>query len=288
MSITGTSVVDRCRFENIGGGNGGEGLRAENGTCNGQVTRCYFRECFNIAIHWLEQATGSSSLIEADTIKNVAIRPAYGSKMGTLHEKRTNLHYNGIAVSYGQNMRIRYNVTDSTGYAGINLHDDNNTVEYNVINHGMVTLNDGGGIYCLTNNSTFRNNIILNTVGETWAGKMYGMNICHGLWLEYLHGYHDNKVINNTIAWNPQHGFWLPNNWNTTVTGNTCFGNRNDQMAVDAFEHPTTSNQGNTINQNIFFCETSDQVAFSWETGLNFGTMSGNWFCKPVYPPKFA
>jgi len=50
---------------------------------------------------------------------------------------------------------------------------------------------------------------------------------------------------------------------------------------VDAFEHPTTSNQGNTINQNIFFCDKPDQAAFAWEIGLNFGTMSGNWFCNP-------
>lgn len=283
LSITGTSTVDRCLFENIGGEHGGEGLRAESGTRNARVTNCSFREMLNIAIHWLENATGSSSLIEKDTLRHVGIRPAYGSRMGTWHEKKTNVHYSGIAVSYGNNVRIRHCDIDSTGYAGINLHDDNNTVEFNLIRHAMATLNDGGGIYCLTNGSTFRRNIILNTIGEIWAGSgggTPGSNISHGLWLEFLHGYRDNTVVGNTMAYNPKHGFWLPRNYTTTVRGNVCFGNADAQMRVDT-RNRSLIDQHHTIEDNVFYSTALGQTAFSHEAGLDFGSMNGNYYCNP-------
>ena len=100
---------------------------------------------------------------------------------------------------------MRLNRFVDTGYAGIILGSDGQTVEKNVFVRTMGTLNDGAAIYTNCNASIIRDNIILDTIGDLWFSHEW-WPLGHGIWPEFLSDFHDTVITGNTIYGSNGHG----------------------------------------------------------------------------------
>lgn len=124
-----------------------------------------------------------------------------------------------------RNNEIIQNVIDSTGYIGICLGDVQRVlVKNNFVNHSMLCLADGGGIYTIggdNDKSQINDNIVLNTMGNNEGTPYWGKGNLwrHGIYLDdgvsnsiiqgntvansgsgiFFHGSHGNQVQNNVL-----------------------------------------------------------------------------------------
>ncbi len=279
ISVSRTSVISSCLFEGIGGDTGGAALRASWDIADSRICDNVFKNNLNIGISWYENSgrTGQT-IIERDTLLCTGSFPGLGGS-GTWHAV-------GILVHLSVNVQIRYNYIDKTGYAAILLGSDGNDVYGNIIKHAMWTLNDGGAIYTDCGGSHIRHNIIYDTKGDlTSSGPWYPL--AHGIWPEYLGDYKKNVIDSNTVVRSGCNGIYLPNNFMDTVRGNVLFDNAIAQL--DLSGQLTNSSTGRTQNlpqenvilNNVCYAASAQQQALEFRPEYNYGTMAGNYICKP-------
>jgi hypothetical protein len=279
LLISKTSIVDNCRFEHIGGDQGGSALGASWDIANSHIFNNVFADNLNIGISWYENSGRiGTSVIEYDTLINTGTVPGYGGT-GTWHAV-------GILVHLTVNAKVQYNYIDKTGYAGILLGSDGNFVEYNIIKRAMWTLNDGGAIYTDCSKSTILNNIIYDTKGNLESsGPWYPLG--HGIWLEFLGDYRQSDVENNTIVRSGCNGIYLPNNFSDTVRNNVLFDNAVTALSLDGQLTNSSTNrtqnlpQNNVISGNVCYAASLQQEALLFRPEYNYGAMAGNFFCNP-------
>lgn len=279
LSVSKTSTVDNCRFEHIGGDQGGSALSGSWDVAGSRVFNNRFSDNLNTGISWYENSgRPGATVIEHDTLINTGIVPGYGGT-GTWHAV-------GILVHLSANVRVRYNYIDKTGYAGILLGSDGNFVEYNIIKGAMWTLNDGGAIYTDCSRSTIRNNIIYDTKGDLESsGPWYPIG--HGIWLEFLGDYRQSLVENNTVVRSGCYGIYLPNNFSDTVRNNVLFDNAVAAFCLDG--QSTNSGTGRTINLpqnnvvtgNVCYALSRTERPLEFRPDYDYGAMAGNYFCNP-------
>ena len=141
---------------------------------------------------------------------------------------------------------VRLNRFVDTGYAGIILGSDGQTVENNVFVRTMGTLNDGAAVYTNCNASIIRDNIILDTIGDLEYSHPW-WPLGHGIWPEFLSDFHDTVITDNTIYGSNGHGIFLPNNFDCTISGNVIVDNRRAALGLYIDANP---NQGHVITGN--------------------------------------
>jgi len=279
ISFSKTSVVSNCRFEGIGGDNGGAALSASWDIANSHVYGNVFENNLNTGISWYENSgRKGQSVIEYDTLLSTGSFPGLGGT-GTWHGV-------GILVHLSSNVQVRYNYIDKTGYAAVLLGSDSNFVYCNIIKHAMWTLNDGGAIYTDCSKSHIHNNIIYDTKGDlTSSGPWYPLG--HGIWLEFLGDYRQSVVENNTVVRSGANGIFLPNNFADTIRGNVLFDNSvaglclDGQLTNSSTGRTQNSAQGNVFEKNVCYATTRAQEALQYRPEYNYGTMAGNYFCNP-------
>ena len=133
------------------------------------------------------------------------------------------------------NNEITMNRIDSIGYCGISAgFAQNSLIKNNVINHSMISLADGGGIYTARSNginpllgNRFIDNIILNTIGnkEGTPGKTHGdsrVGQQHGI---YLDAAVSDIVVEGNTVFNSGKGILFNGASNNYVRNNVVFGN---------------------------------------------------------------
>ena len=279
LSISKTSIVDNCRFEHIGGDQGGSALSASWDIADSHIFNNVFADNLNIGLSWYENSGRlGATVIEHDTLLNTGTVPGYGGS-GTWHAV-------GILVHLSTNVTVRYNYLDKTGYAGILLGSDGNFVEYNIIKNAMWTLNDGGAIYTDCSRSTIRNNIIYDTKGNLESsGPWYPLG--QEIWLEFLGDYRQSDVENNTVVRSGCNGIYLPNNFSDTLRNNVLYGNAVADLCLDGqLSNASTGRtqnlpQSNVITGNVCYADSQKQDALLFSPEYDYGAMSGNYFCNP-------
>ncbi len=235
LRIDGPTVVSDCTFSEVGG-------TAVQYTWNAQpfeIRRCVFRDVRNIAIRgWADAAATPGSLIERNLFLRIGVEPGYGG-WGSWHAA-------GVIIGQANQAIVRFNRFVDTGYAGIILGSDGQTVENNVFVRTMGTLNDGGAVYTNCNASAIRGNIILDTIGDLeYSHPWWPMG--HGIWPEFLSDFHDTVIQDNTIYGSNGHGVFLPNNFSCTISGNVVVDSRRAGLELSVGADP---DQGHAITGN--------------------------------------
>lgn len=256
------------------------------------IQRSVFRDVRNIAISgWADLADPAGSLVERNLFLRIGVEPGYGG-WGSWHAA-------GIILGQTHAAVVRLNRFVDTGYAGIILGSDGQTVENNIFVRCMSTLNDGAAIYTNCNASIIRENIILDTIGDlAFSHPWWPMG--HGIWPEFLSDFHDTVITGNTLYGNNGHGIFLPNNFECTIADNVILDSRRAGLSLSMDSDP---NQNHSITHNtLVSTEPSrrivrpenlshwwlppysepDPVALEYESGGNYGLMSHTAFVAPT------
>jgi hypothetical protein len=135
----------------------------------------------------------SNAEISGNSFYNIGMLQGYGGVFGMPINNNS-----GIGIK-GDHIHVHHNTTDSTGYIGIRVDGEYNIIEKNYVQNAVLTQNDGGGLYAwgeVSENSTFRYNIVDNVVGNTEGTPGKGLIIA-ALYLD--NGTHDMRIENNTL-----------------------------------------------------------------------------------------
>lgn len=258
------------------------------------IRRSGFRDVRNIAISgWADLADPPGSLIERNLFLRIGSEPGYGG-WGPWHAA-------GIILGQANAAVVRLNRFVDTGYAGIILGSDGQTVEKNVFVRAMGTLNDGGAVYTNCNASVIRSNIILDTIGDLeYSHPWWPMG--HGIWPEFLSDFHDTAITDNTLYGNNGHGIFLANNFVCTISGNTVVDSRRAALGLYVDDAGTLF-QNHTITNNTLVSTAPtrridrpenlshwwlppyaepDPVALEYDAAGDFGAMSHTTFVAPT------
>jgi hypothetical protein len=185
-------------------------------------------------------------------------------------------------TTYAHHNTVRWNRVDSVGYNGIRVDGDHNLVEYNLIEHCGLTLNDGANLYCfaqapgVTHHSVFRRNIIRYGVGDNLATPANDI-LVFGIYLD--NNTHDVLVEENTVMGISSSG--MVNNdasFRNTFRKNTVFD------CADGLGFAEWANlgkiRGNVVEDNVFVGTRPAQHAVSLRNfigpSLEAGTFGRN------------
>lgn len=288
FAINNPAVVESCTFSEIES-------NAVRYTWDAQpftIRRSVFRDVRNIAISgWADTADPPGSLIERNLFLRIGVEPGYGG-WGSWHAA-------GIILGQANAAVVRLNRFIDTGYAGIILGSDGQTVENNVFVRTMGTLNDGAAVYTNCNSSIIRGNIILDTIGNLdYSHPWWPMG--HGIWPEFLEDFHDTAITDNTLYGNNGHGIFLPNNFDCTISGNVIVDSRRAALGLYIDTNP---NQGHVISGNTLVSTKPtrridrpenlshwwlppyaepDPVALEYDAAGDYGSMSSTTFVAPT------
>lgn len=279
LTLNGLTTVRGCDFREIetdalfGGWNAAGSL----------VTGNTFRDIRNCAIVWNENpALAGGSIIERNQIERIGMDYGYG---GSGSWKAA-----GIIISSGKPVTVRLNRIIETGYAGIILGTDGNTVTRNVFVRCMGSLNDGAAVYANCDASIVTENIILDTIGNLATSHDW-TPLGHGIWVEFLEDFRDSQLRDNTIYGSGGHGIFLPNNFSCDVTGNTCVDNRIGGLHLsDGGGHTISGNilgvvattRRQTWPENLETWANTTASGLDYETGTDFGAMTSTTFVVPA------
>ena len=288
LAINNPAVIEDCTFSELES-------TAVQYTWNAQpftIRRSVFRDVRNIAIRgWADLADPPGSLIERNLFLRIGVEPGYGG-WGSWHAA-------GVIIGQANAAVVRLNRFVDTGYAGIILGSDGQTVENNVFVRSMGTLNDGAAVYTNCNATIIRGNIILDTIGNLeYSHPWWPMG--HGIWPEFLSDFHDTVITDNTLYGNNGHGIFLPNNFDCTISGNVILDSRRAALGLYTDTDP---NQGHSITGNtLVSTEPSrridrpenlshwwlppyaepDPVALEYDSPADYGYMSHTTFVAPT------
>ena len=288
LQLNGPTTVEDCTFSELGS-------TAIHYTWNSQpftIRRSVFSDVRNIAIRgWADLADPPGSLIERNLFLRIGVEPGYGG-WGSWHAA-------GIIVGQANAAVVRLNRFVDTGYAGIILGSDGQTVDRNVFVRAMGTLNDGAAVYTNCNASIITDNIILDTIGDLeYSHPWWPMG--HGIWPEFLSDFHDSVITGNVLYGNNGHGLFLPNNFSCTISDNIIVDSRRAALGLYVDSNPS---QGHTITGNTLASNMPsrrivrpenlsqwwlppysepDPVALEYDAGGDYGTMSHTTFIAPT------
>jgi hypothetical protein len=275
LKVDAKSTIASCLFAEIGG----HALTSTWNSSGTLVTGCTFRDIEDTAIEWNENPKGAGGTVfERNTLERVGDRPGLGGS-GSWHGA-------GI-TAHNAKVTIRLNRMVDIGYAGVITGAPGCTIERNVFVRCMSQLNDGAAIYACTDAQVMRENIILDTIGNTATSHPWSC-IGHGIWCEFLGDHKDMQLIDNTIFGAGGHGIFLPNNRDATVRGNVSVGNRRDALHLGGYEKDKSA-QGHVIADNVLVAIDPPRAlppqenaknegaprALGFEPGIDYGKLTG-------------
>ncbi|MDX2111803.1 MAG: right-handed parallel beta-helix repeat-containing protein [Verrucomicrobiota bacterium] len=278
VTLNSACTVRNCLIEHVGdtaivGNWGAAGCMIANNT---------IRDILNVGISWNENpSSAGGTIMERNTLLRIGNVNGLGGS-GSWHAAGIIL-INGN--SSGKGVIVRLNRITETGYAGIILGREFQTVTRNVFLRCMNTLNDGAAIYTNCNKSIITENIILDTIGDMESAQPF-IALGHGIWPEFLSEFRDTQIIGNTVYGSGGNGLFLPNNYTCTVRDNVFLSNRSASIKLEGED-----TSGSVLNQNHVFTNnvigigarkwvrTRPENVASWGTtndvGLSFNVYSG-------------
>ncbi|MGC9452574.1 MAG: right-handed parallel beta-helix repeat-containing protein [Oceanipulchritudo sp.] len=293
MRVTAGGIIEDCVIEHIWN----RGIFGSWNAAGSQLRGNVIRDVLNIGIAWNENRTGpGGSVIERNHLLRIGNVPGLGGG-GSWHAAGV-IIYN--APSGANGVQFRLNRVEYTGYAGIILGGDGQTVERNVFRNTMNTLNDGGAIYTNCSLSVIRENIILDTKGDLESSHPW-TPLGHGIWPEFLESFRNSQIIGNTVYGSGGAGLFLPNNFFCTISDNIFLSNERAGMLIGGHEEGRSDrypNQDHSFRDNFLGIGALpwapsgyrnlatwgrvDDVCLSYKTytdrDLDFGSMSGTVF----------
>ncbi len=293
VSVGSPSSVSNCLIEHIGD----VGIAGSWNAFGSTISGCTIRDILNVGLTWNENPAGTGgTIIERNRLDRIGAVPGLGGS-GSWHAA-------GIILSNanesGSGVIVRLNRITETGYAGIILGADRQTVERNVFVRCMSTLNDGGAIYANAHNNIIRENIILDTIGDLDSSHPW-TPLGHGIWIEFLSNFSGSQVTDNTVYGSGGNGLFLPNNFDCQIQNNVFISNRLSGLHLGGHENGRSDgqpNQNHTIQgnllgmgarpwqasepENLATWSMPDDHALSFtvhgDRDLDFGSMSGTTF----------
>ncbi len=248
---------------------------------------------------------GSDSQIIGNTIKDVAVFEALGvnGMAGASPKNKEGIgfaHNDGTGIrGSGNNINISGNNLDNIGYAATFVKGLNITIENNVINRSCSSKADCGGAHAYYTedytkeyanvNLVIRNNIILNTIGNTTGAKRYtgsGINytVPFGMGV-YIDGHPKGVIVeNNTVANSSYSGLLVHDASEITFTNNVGFGNQKRQLDFALGNAPYIEKM--TVTGNILYSLSNAQRTLSLPAASSgtknlFTTSDKNYFFNP-------
>ncbi len=234
-------------------------------------------------------------LITRNEIKRIGLIAGYGfdgANNGTGIAVTNNEFRDENYTNVARRNTISYNNIDSTGYNGIRMDGTENTAAYNVVKNAVLTMNDGGGIYCwaLPNNynyttkNIFKNNIVIGVHGNTSASAGdYNITACY-----YIDNFSNNITLENNIAVNCKKGFLINDAaCHITLKGNLTYNTRK-ALVFDTYKKEKNISRGkNHVTQNTFFLKNRGDIAlmlkYQHKHTFDMGVIDSNLFISPLY-----
>jgi len=254
-----------------------------SGTTDIVITGNLFRDMLDSGvIFWPTQRT----TIEGNVFLNIGLSPQAKGEYNAIF-----LGANEPETSYSH--RIANNHIKNVGYSGIVFRVGNkdadkiSVIERNVIEHSLSILADGGSIYLeSTNGILLRENILLNAIGnkDSWKlgnGFFPQTAFAFGFAL-YTSNNHNSQYIKNIVV-NHDDGFHATGSVrNNVLTGNTFYGNREQQAKIGMGD--ATDNLNYKVTENIFY--NTDPIQYSMRQNAknnawNYGTFNNNYYNHP-------
>lgn len=296
VKVSRGGVIEECLIEHIWN----KGIDATWNAAGSQVRGNIIRDILNVGIYWNENPSGSGgSVVELNHLVRCGTVPGLGGS-GPWHAA-------GVIISNApfrsKGVQFRLNRIEGTGYAGIILGADGQTVERNVFIDTMNTLNDGAAVYTNCSYSFIRDNIILETEGDLDSSHPW-TPLGAGIWLEFLSNFHHSQVTGNTVYGCGGDGLYLPNNFNCLIEGNIFLSNLRAGTTLGGHGENRSEDQpdqAHFINDNLFGigavpwfpAQPRNNAAWARDNDtcltfktysnldLDFGTMSGTTFLTP-------
>lgn len=161
------------------------------------------------------------------------------------------------AVIPGPSASLQNNVISGSGYHGARTYGGG-LVKGNVVESTCLVLDDCGGIYAygIGDGSVIEDNIVRAVVGAQEGKPIGSSSQSKGIYLdENAYGF---DVRRNTVS-DASTGIFLHNAYNNSVTFNTLYGNRDQQMWL--FEETNRRDSrgdiyGNIVSDNVMFSTT--------------------------------
>jgi parallel beta-helix repeat protein len=221
LSINQPSTLDGCIIDEVED----TGLSLSWNAAPSVVRNCVFRDIRNTGIYANENPAGSGgTLIERNLLHRIGVERGYGGS-GTWHQA-------GVILGLGRNDIMRLNRVVDTGYCGVIVGSDGQTVDRNIFVRTMQTLNDGAAVYTNCSSTTITGNIILDTLGDLSNSHPW-WPLGHGIWPEFLSDFHDQTISDNTVFGSNGNGLVLDNEYTCTVERNVLADNRSSGLNLD-------------------------------------------------------
>jgi parallel beta-helix repeat protein len=268
-------TIQNCSFENIGkmgvkmGRKSNDILIRENNFRNVLGRGISLTECWN-------------AKISGNVVKKTGLIPGQGtsgtnSYIGIVAELRDESYdrkYDRFD-SIANHITISHNFIDSSGYIGLRIDGQYNLAEKNIIDHSMLQLDDGGGLYCFnefTGNSVISNNFIYRSSTQG--------SISNGIYIDNL--VYNMDVSENTVVSNAGSGILVnAAARDNLVSKNVLYGNGNGVCFSDWKETPVTGNK--VTNNVIVSLKTTDPAVllFSNYYRYNMAVYDSNYYVNP-------
>lgn len=223
--------------------------------------------------------------IDYNRIHHIGIKPGMNRK--------TSPHYTGMYF-VGNQISCESNIIDSIGYIGILFQGDTISIRNNHIAHFCMTIDDGGGIYTVSDGKTtytertIERNFVLDGIGAGIGTNEPTFNSAQGIYLDDRTN--NVKLIKNTVANCAGYGIYIHNSNNFKIIENTVFNNKaqlsfvHDRIATD---FPI---RNCLVKKNIFYSKRQDQYVANFITIKDdiklFGVFDSNYYCRPLDDSK--
>jgi hypothetical protein len=194
------------------------------------------------------------------------------------------------AAYSANNNSIQYNRLDKTGYCGMDIFGSNNTIAYNLIENACYSKGDCGGLRSFGRDSlsstevynlTIRNNIILNTIGNTdGAHSTYADLFGLGLYIDNYSK--DVEITANTVISSTATGV-LYQRSTGVIQGNNLYNNNSGTMysgQVGLFGSQTLVSG---MSNNVLYGLNERARTLSADSRNKLGTSDQNYFFNPYH-----
>jgi parallel beta-helix repeat protein len=220
--------------------------------------------------------SAETSNILYNYVKNAGLKDGYGIdgvNNGT-----------GICVTgYSKSTNITGNYIENTGYIGIRCDGQYINTTNNIVKNTMLTLADGGAIYCwgtITVGSTIKDNYIEKVTGNNLTcPDLSGLPM--GIYLDDKSGI--VNIQGNTVVKTNGPGIFIHNSGGNTIDGNTVFNSQGLTFAEDM----AGSSVGNIVKNNVFYSLSEVNIPLvinSASSTPDLGMYSNNYYCNPYNP----
>lgn len=233
----------------------------------------------------------TGALVQNNVVKNT------GLQEGML-DRLSNGNQFGIGIEIKANaVTCQYNEVDSSGYCGIEPWNNDDIVQYNLIQWGLLKITDGGLIYTFVGFDASGNpnppktgikilhNICVAAVGNNAGTNNVGLPQAQGIYCDDEAG--NIEIAYNTVIDCGDAGLFLHNNPILNVHDNTFY---NNGVGIDVFSSKASGPVRNlTFKNNLVISKAATQNVAYFDSRttdiVSFGTpasIDSNYWARPI------